>query len=152
MSDATKAPFPYSVCRVLLGGKHVINLAHGDHASNSKPLIDVVFTGHPSQLDIPGKTERIEKPISVAVGDKDAMLSLSQVGQIKAILGSMEVKSEVNVYHGARHGIKLLDGGYKNILSIFEDFGVAATRATRLTWENMDGADRGNEWDRKDFL
>lgn len=40
----------------------------------------------------------------------------------------------------AEHGIKLLEGGYKLILSIFDDFGVAARAALLLTWENMDRA------------
>jgi dienelactone hydrolase len=86
------------------GGKHVIKLAHGENADNGKPLVDAVYTGHPSQLSIPDEIERVRKPVSIAVGDKDAVLVQSQVEQIKRILQDKRTESEVRVYPGAGHG------------------------------------------------
>jgi dienelactone hydrolase len=86
------------------GGKHAINLGHDGKSSHGKSLVEAIFTGYPSQLDIPGEIERIRKHVSVAVGDKDAVLGLSQVEQIKTILSRMDVGSEVRVFPGVGHG------------------------------------------------
>lgn len=79
------ARLPLGCAGFCWGGKHVINLAQSENADNDTPLVDAVFTGHPSQLSIPDEIERIRKPVSIAVGDKDAVLVRSQVEQIKRI-------------------------------------------------------------------
>jgi dienelactone hydrolase len=86
------------------GGKHVVNLAHGGLAENGSPLVDAVFTGHPSMLEIPSELEKVVKPLSVAIGDKDIILKPSELKKVKTALTSTEAKSEVVVYEGAGHG------------------------------------------------
>jgi len=87
------------------GGRHAVLLAHGENATNRKPLVDAVFTGHPSQLDIPVEIEKVKQPLSIAVGDKDNVVGPAQVNRIKTILAEKkEIKSDVVVYPGAGHG------------------------------------------------
>jgi dienelactone hydrolase len=89
------------------GGKHAVHLAHGHLASNDLPLVDAVFTGHPSMLVIPTEIEKIVKPISIAIGDRDMALSMSEVEKVKKALEVRKkegIESEVVVYEGAGHG------------------------------------------------
>lgn len=60
------------------GGKHVVNIARGGLAKNGSPLVDAVFTGHPSILEIPSELEKVVKPLSVAIGDKHIILKPSE--------------------------------------------------------------------------
>ncbi|KAF2093942.1 alpha/beta-hydrolase [Rhizodiscina lignyota] len=100
------ASLPIGTAGFCWGGKHVVNLA--DDAikpSNSRPLVDAVFTAHPSNLAIPGEIEKVVKPISLAVGDKDFVLNLKGVEDIKKIwAGKPDVDTEVKIYEGAGHG------------------------------------------------
>ena len=87
------------------GGKHVVNLAHGKTAKSGKPLIDAAFVAHPSHLAIPDEIEKVMQPLSIAIGDNDLALKPAGVIQIKEILDrKVDVRSEVTVYPGARHG------------------------------------------------
>jgi dienelactone hydrolase len=86
------------------GGKHIVNLAHGGFATNGMPLVDAVFTGHPSMLEIPGELEKVVKPLSIAIGDKDIILKPDELEKVKTALAGIEAKSEVIVYEGAGHG------------------------------------------------
>ncbi|KAJ5963672.1 Dienelactone hydrolase [Penicillium vulpinum] len=89
------------------GGKHIVNLGAGvDIASNGKPLLNAGFTGHPSKLEIPSEIEKIKIPVSFALGDKDGVLKLPQIEQIKQVFASESGagKGEVVVYEGAGHG------------------------------------------------
>ncbi|MCJ1238274.1 hypothetical protein MMC14_006263 [Varicellaria rhodocarpa] len=87
------------------GGKHTLNLAFEGvtSAKNGKPLIDAGFTGHPSNLEIPGEIEKIEKPVSFAIGDKDIAVSMAQVEQIRKVVEEKGA-GEVKVYYGTGHG------------------------------------------------
>lgn len=86
------------------GGKHTVNLAHGSLATDDRPLIDAAFTGHPSNLDIPGELRDVVKPISFAMAEKDMVLSLAQVEQIRVALKETSAEHEVVVFEGAGHG------------------------------------------------
>ncbi|CAG7917643.1 unnamed protein product [Penicillium olsonii] len=89
------------------GGKHVVNLGFGDDvASNGKSLINAGFTGHPSFLEIPNEIEKINIPVSFALGDKDMVVKPPQIKQIQEVFekeGKSEM-GEVRVYEGAGHG------------------------------------------------
>ena len=100
------ASLPVGAAGYCWGGKHVVNLAHGTKAPNGKPLIDAGFTGHPSGLEIPAEIEKITKPVSFAIGDKDFGLSVAQIEEIKKVVESKtgEAKGEVRIYAGAGHG------------------------------------------------
>jgi len=98
------ANLPIGAAGFCWGGKHAINLAAVVNAGNGKPLADAVFIGHPSQLDVPKEVEGVTKPVSIAIGDKDDVVPLPQVMQIKRILADMDVETEVKIYPGAGHG------------------------------------------------
>ncbi|KAK5998380.1 Hydrolase pyvD-like protein [Cladobotryum mycophilum] len=71
------------------GGKYVVLLAQGLEI-NGKPLIDAGFTGHPSLLSVPGDIQKITRPLSIAIGDKDSVLSVPQAQKVKGILEGNE--------------------------------------------------------------
>jgi dienelactone hydrolase len=98
------AKLPMGAAGFCWGGRHVVNLANGENAANNKPLVDAVFTGHPSELQIPAEIEQVKMPLSIAVGDKDFVVSTAQVEEIKKILKQGKAKSEVKMYPGAGHG------------------------------------------------
>jgi dienelactone hydrolase len=89
------------------GGKHVVNLGFGgDVASNGKPLINAGFTGHPSFLEIPSEIEKINIPISFALGDADLVVKAPQIKLIQQVFENEAKadKGEVQIYEGAGHG------------------------------------------------
>ncbi|GCB23753.1 protein AIM2 [Aspergillus awamori] len=98
------ANLPIAAAGFCWGGLHTVYLAHGeeDDKVNGKPLIDAGFTGHPSNLKIPGDIEKIKIPVSFAVAELDNMLKMPQIKQIEKALG--EEVGEVKVYYGAGHG------------------------------------------------
>ncbi|KAI5457483.1 dienelactone hydrolase [Mariannaea sp. PMI_226] len=87
------------------GGKHAILLSHGS-TIDGKTLVDAVFTGHPSFLDIPGDIEKIALPVSIAVGDKDNQIKAKHFDIINSILAGKpdSAKSVMTVYEDATHG------------------------------------------------
>ena len=100
------ASLPIGTAGYCWGGQHVVKLAHGVKAPNGKPLIDAGFTGHPSALSIPSDIEKITKPVSFALGDKDFVISPAQIDEIRGIVESKTggAKGEVKAYPGAGHG------------------------------------------------
>lgn len=98
---------PIGAAAYCWGGKHTVDLASGVEA-NGKPLIDRGFTAHPSRLVLPTDIEKVKKPLSIAIGDKDSVMSIAQVKQTQDVLKGMgDVKSEVVVYPGAGHGFSV---------------------------------------------
>lgn len=99
------------------GGKYTVLLSHDTpssrvHPHSSQltsnilsPLIDCAFIAHPSMLSVPGDIEKINVPLSCAVGDVDFAIGKKEVLSMKEIL---EVKKkgdhEVTVLEGAKHG------------------------------------------------
>ncbi|KAK6329718.1 hypothetical protein TWF696_003584 [Orbilia brochopaga] len=78
------------------GGRYAILM--NDH-------VDAIYSAHPSFLGVPHEVEAITKPVSFAVGEKDAVLPMPQVEKIKGVLSKKKdsLDSEVVVYEGAVH-------------------------------------------------
>ncbi|KAL8629643.1 hypothetical protein Q9189_004661 [Teloschistes chrysophthalmus] len=99
------ASLPIGAAGYCWGGKHVLNLASGDAVRDGKPLIDAAFVAHPSYIVVPDEINPIQRPLSVAVGDKDLVFKPKDVEQTKAIFAQKDdVPSEVIIYPGAQHG------------------------------------------------
>ncbi|KAL1855407.1 hypothetical protein Plec18167_005909 [Paecilomyces lecythidis] len=99
------AHLPIGAAGFCWGGKHTLNLAQG-YESNGKPLIDAGFTAHPSNLEIPAEIEKIKKPVSFAIGDKDIQVRPPHIEQIRQIVEAKPEgeRGEVKTYYGAGHG------------------------------------------------
>ncbi|KAF9885832.1 hypothetical protein FE257_012304 [Aspergillus nanangensis] len=95
------ARLPIGVAGFCWGGKHAIYLAHGAEI-DGKPLINASFTGHPSFLNVPGDIEKINIPVSLAVGDLDSVVTPVVAKEIEKILSGKD--GEVKIYVGAGHG------------------------------------------------
>ncbi|KAH8812940.1 dienelactone hydrolase [Xylogone sp. PMI_703] len=90
------------------GGLHVLKLASGMAAVDDIPLIDAAFIAHPSNVNIPTDFVAIQKPVSLAIGDKDMMLPPAKIKQVEEIWGKLEnVDTQVTVYPGAGHGFSV---------------------------------------------
>ncbi|KAM0255011.1 hypothetical protein ACHAQJ_006239 [Trichoderma viride] len=87
------------------GGKQVILLGRGD-TIDGRPLIDAGFTGHPSLLSLPGDIEKLELPVSFAMGDHDQSVSVAKAESIKAIVEAKpeSARGELTIYPQAGHG------------------------------------------------
>ncbi|KAF1814275.1 dienelactone hydrolase family protein [Eremomyces bilateralis CBS 781.70] len=70
------------------GGRYVVNLTHEESFVDGVPLVDASFTGHPGLIKIPGDLEKIRKPVSLAIGDNDYLLSVHQIEGVKEIFGN----------------------------------------------------------------
>jgi dienelactone hydrolase len=86
------------------GGGYTIYLAQDPN------LVDVAFTAHPSRMKFPDEWEKVQKPLSVAIGDVDMGIKIDMVKDIKNLLES-ETKpkgqNEVVIYPGAKHGFAM---------------------------------------------
>jgi dienelactone hydrolase len=99
---------PLGVAGFCWGGLHGVKLANGIAASNGKPLADVVFIAHPSNIAIPEDIEKVKKPICLAIGDKDFMLSPANVETIGEVWEKLNgVDTEITIYPGAGHGFSI---------------------------------------------
>lgn len=82
-----------------------MNLAHDVKAPNGKPLVDAVYTAHPSNLSIPGEFEKVVRPTALGIGDEDIVMGMKSVNQVKDIWAKKpDVETEVKIYPGAGHG------------------------------------------------
>ncbi|KAF5668283.1 dienelactone hydrolase family [Fusarium denticulatum] len=87
------------------GGKPVSTLAYPESITeNGMSLVDAVLTGHPSGMSLPEDAEPIIMPVSVAIGDRDIVTSMSQVNVMKEAWKDLDTPTEVVVYPGAGHG------------------------------------------------
>lgn len=87
------------------GGQHVFKLAGGLGApTGQKPLVQCMFTAHPSNFSIPVDVENVKIPVSVAIGDKDFALAPKAQKQVMAIMDKSGIDHEFRVYPGATHG------------------------------------------------
>ncbi len=103
LSKAEAAKLPVGVAGFCWGGQHIVRLAT-EAPSDSKALVDVCFAAHPSGLSYSKDIEGIRKPLSVALGDKDALTTLEQARETEAVLRKNKVEQEVVIYEGAGHG------------------------------------------------
>jgi len=88
------------------GGRYAILQAQGRKAGEVGG-VDAAFAAHPSMLSIPADLEGVTKPTSVAVGDKDSLLDMKSVEQLKETLEKTGAPTEVKVYHDQVHGFAL---------------------------------------------
>lgn len=101
------------------GGKRAVNLSHDlpEHrvvrheaqargSEEPQPLVDAVFTAHPSMLELPGDAIKARIPTSVVVGDVDAVLKAGDARNMKSILDSMD-HHEMRIEPGAKHGFSI---------------------------------------------
>ncbi|KAF4122859.1 Dienelactone hydrolase family [Geosmithia morbida] len=72
-------------------------------STDPQPLVDCLFTAHPSMLNIPGDAEYVRLPTSVVVGDIDTMLKLDSARVMKSILDSKD-GHEMVILPSAKHG------------------------------------------------
>ena len=117
-------PFPTDDLKVgaagfCWGGQHAIFLAadtpstrvhrHESQKSTAlQPLLDCVFTAHPSFLKVPQDIEAITIPTSVAVGENDMAMKPPAIQQMKQILEAKKTgEHEVNIIPGAKHGFAI---------------------------------------------
>ena len=93
------------------GGLHAIMLAQDRpdvKTSSGKPFVDACFAAHPSNVSMPGDFQKVMRPLSVAIGDEDAIMPLKQTEQAKGILESLSHGiGELKIYPGARHGFSV---------------------------------------------
>lgn len=88
------------------GGRYAILQAHA-RAQGQVGGVDAAFAAHPSLLAIPADIEPVARPTSLAVGDKDSMLDMKSVDQIREALEKTGVPTEVKVYEDQIHGFAL---------------------------------------------
>lgn len=100
------ATLPLGAAGFCWGGKHALHLATASSVlpNTRKSLVDAVFTGHPSGVAIPSDLTNICQPVSVAIGDKDFAMNVSTVREMERALTALDVRTEVVVYEGAKHG------------------------------------------------
>jgi dienelactone hydrolase len=90
------------------GGKHVIHLAYGTTTKDGKPLVDASFTAHPSNCSFPAELEKVKKPLSIALGDKDFSIGSKEIEIIKGAFKKLEgVNTEIKVYENCGHGFSI---------------------------------------------
>ncbi|KAK3335623.1 Alpha/Beta hydrolase protein [Cercophora scortea] len=101
------------------GGKHSVVLTHAESITDDgKPLVDAIFIAHPSVLKYPDDYQKVTKPASMAIGDKDMTVTMEQVALVQKTWGDMpDVDTEVVVYPGANHGFAVrVDPFNENLL------------------------------------
>lgn len=105
------------------GGRYAILAAHNE--------VDAAYACHPSLVSVPSDFEYVNKPLSVAVGDKDSLLDNGTVGQIQDLMAKKtDLPHELRIYEDQVHGF-----------SLRSDWGSEVDRKA------MDGAERqGIEW------
>jgi hypothetical protein len=85
------------------GGRYALLL--GQQSFSDIPLVDAVFTGHPSLVSIPKDIERPICPASIAVAGTDTVFSNKMAAKTEALWKKHEdVKTEIVIYEGAKHG------------------------------------------------
>ncbi|KAJ9610691.1 hypothetical protein H2200_005468 [Cladophialophora chaetospira] len=88
------------------GGRYSILQAHG-RKEGEIGGVDAAYACHPSLLSIPADLTPVTKPTSVAVGDKDSLLDMKSVDQLKEALEKTGAPTEVKVYKDQIHGFAL---------------------------------------------
>lgn len=74
------------------------------------PLVDAVVALHPSNLSLPVDVEKLAVPVSIAWGEKDAMVPIAQKNQVEEILtkekraGRQVPEVQCKIYSPGRHG------------------------------------------------
>ena len=106
LRKAEAAKLPVGVAGFCWGGQHLVLLAN-EEPNDGKALFDVAFAAHPSNLVFPKDIEGIKKPFSVAIGDKDPLMTPDQARETEAVLRKNKVDHEIVSYEGAGHGFSV---------------------------------------------
>jgi dienelactone hydrolase len=117
--DDEGVKLPIGAAGFCWGGKHVLFLAHGDSVTaDGKPLVEAIFTAHPSVVSYPDDVEKVVRPASMAIGDRDMSVTMAQVAIVqKTWAEKKDVDTEVVVYPGANHGFTVrVDHFNENLL------------------------------------
>ena len=82
------------------GGKYTTLLCQ------SSGLVDAGFTAHPSKMKFPDEYEKVQKPLSIAIGDVDMGIKVELVREMKNLLEDEKLggRNEVVIMPGAKHG------------------------------------------------
>lgn len=88
------------------GGLYAVLLAQNDSGSTeSKPLVDAAFTGHPVGLTIPEDVEKAKAPLSMALAENDGWLKPPAAERLRGL--EKEEGYEVVIFPGTNHGFAL---------------------------------------------
>ena len=113
LRNAEAARLPVGVAGFCWGGQHLVHLAaepprnSGANNNSIKPLVDICFAAHPSGLSFPKDISSIQKPISIAVGDKDPLMTPAQGKQADEVLTRHNIEHEIVTFEGAGHGFSV---------------------------------------------
>jgi dienelactone hydrolase len=71
--------------------------------AGSGPLVDASVSCHPAFLAIPEDIEKVEKPLSIHIGDSDDYVPLSECEKIQEVF-KHKPNCSINVYKDQVHG------------------------------------------------
>jgi dienelactone hydrolase len=85
------------------GGKYTI------HVAQERDLVDAGFIAHPSNMAFPTDWDKVQKPLSMAIGDVDISIKVGMVKKIKILLEETKPygQNEVVILPGAKHGFAI---------------------------------------------
>ena len=92
------------------GGRYAILAAQSPFSGTEGRGVDAAYVAHPSFCAIPRDFEDVCVPLSVALGEKDSYLGVSEVRKIEEVMGRKRregYEGEVVVYEGQVHGFAL---------------------------------------------
>ena len=112
---AAEPRLPIGAAGFCWGGRHVFYLARPETlppdttsatstSGTARPLVDALFTGHPSSVELPAEAQGIKVPLAVAVGTDDQVFTPPQQTVLQRELKDAEVECEIRIYEGAGHG------------------------------------------------
>jgi dienelactone hydrolase len=81
------------------GGLPVVQLVQ----KGADPYVDASVACHPAPLGVPEDVEKVEKPLSIHVGDLDDFLPGSEVEKVKEVFKN-KPECSIEVYEGQVHG------------------------------------------------
>jgi dienelactone hydrolase len=84
------------------GGRYSILLAN----EGANPSVDAAVANHPSFLKMPEEIEKIEKPVSIHVGDADVIFKMPDVETTREIFKT-KPHCEIYVYEDQVHGFTI---------------------------------------------
>jgi dienelactone hydrolase len=99
--DPANADYKVGTVGFCWGGLHALTLGAG--TPTAPPLVDAVFVAHPS-FSTSKEVAAVNVPLSLIIGDKDAVMSLSEVKKGEAALNKKSDDHEIVIVPGAKHG------------------------------------------------
>ncbi|KPI37253.1 Protein AIM2 [Cyphellophora attinorum] len=91
------------------GGRYAILQAHSPREEGNVGGVDAAYACHPSLLSVPSDFEKVNKPLSIAVGTKDSLMDQKTNEQIKTYLDTerKDVPTDIRYYEDQVHGFAL---------------------------------------------